>query len=91
MGTLNAVLDPDQVALLESLRPQTDTRIVVAAMRTPDDLLRVPWVPTYLCTYTSVEPVAVALAEVLFGEIAPRGQLPVELPGLYPRGHWHSP
>jgi beta-N-acetylhexosaminidase len=87
VGTLNAVLDPDQVALLESLRAQTNARIAVVAMRMPYDLLRVLWVPTYLCAYTTVEPTAAAVAEVLFGEVQPRGQLPVELPGLYPRGY----
>lgn len=40
-----------------------------------------------ICAYTSVEPSVVALAEVLFGQTPPVARLPVELPGLLPRGH----
>ncbi|MDQ3811025.1 MAG: beta-N-acetylhexosaminidase [Chloroflexota bacterium] len=89
VGTLNAVLDPDQIALLEWLRDEVaaGARLVVVALRTPYDLLRAPWLPTYVCAYTSVAPVAAATAEVIFGEQPPRGQLPVDLPGLYRRGH----
>lgn len=85
VGTLNAVIDPDQVALLESLRA-VSARLVVIAMRTPYDLMRVPWVETYLCAYSTVGPVMRATAEVLFGERAATGTLPIEIPGLYPRG-----
>ncbi len=88
VGTLNAILDPDQVRLAETIRDNAPAaRLVVVALRTPYDLLRLPWIETFVCAYTSVEPSVVALSEVLFGEIAATGRLPVALPDLYPRGH----
>lgn len=88
LGTLNAVLDANQVRLAESLRDRAPrARLIVVALRTPYDLLRLPWIGTFVCAYTSVEPSVVALAEVLFGDVPARGRLPVELPGFYPRGH----
>jgi beta-N-acetylhexosaminidase len=88
LGTLNAILDADQVRVAEMVRDRAaDAALVVVALRTPYDLRRMPWVGTFVCAYTSVEPAVVALAEVLFGETPAAGHLPVELPGLYPRGH----
>jgi beta-N-acetylhexosaminidase len=60
--------------------------LVVAAVRSPYDLTRIPNVSTYLAVYSD-RPVAVqALAGLLTGNQFPRGLLPVELPELYPRG-----
>jgi beta-N-acetylhexosaminidase len=88
LGTLNAILDPDQVRVAEVVRERApDALLVVVALRTPYDVLPMPWVDAFVCAYTSVEPSMVALAEVLFGETPASGRLPVELPGLYPRGH----
>ena len=92
MGTLNAILDPDQVRLAETIRAQAPAaRLIAVALRTPYDLLRLPWIDTFVCAYTSVEPSVVALSEVLFGELPATGRLPVALPGLYPRGHGIGP
>jgi beta-N-acetylhexosaminidase len=88
LGTLNAILDADQVHLAELLRDRAPHAALVAvALRTPYDLLRMTWIGTFVCAYTSVEPSVVALAEVLFGETPAVGRLPVELLGLYARGH----
>jgi beta-N-acetylhexosaminidase len=56
-------------------------------MRLPYDLMAFPSAPTYLCTYSVLEPSMQALAAVLFGQLQPQGRLPVSIPGLYPRGH----
>ena len=48
-------------------------------MRTPYDLLALPWVSTYVCAYTSVDCSMIATVEVLFGETPARGRLPVSL------------
>lgn len=85
-GTLNAVADPAQAALARRLLEQ-EVPTVFAALRLPYDLLAFPAAPTYLCTYSLLEPSMRALARVLCGQAAPRGRLPVSLPGLYPRGH----
>ncbi len=79
-GTLNAMVDPDQVEFLEWVRrEQPNARLVVVGMRTPYEVLVMPWLETYLCAYSSVEPSMVATAEVLFGEQPARGRLPVKL------------
>jgi beta-N-acetylhexosaminidase len=88
LGTLNAILDQDQVRLAEMVRDRAPHAALLAvALRTPYDLLCMPWIGTFVCAFTSVEPSVVALADVLFGETPAVGRLPVELPGLYARGH----
>jgi beta-N-acetylhexosaminidase len=87
VATLNAVLDPSQVSLLEAIRDRSRAKIVVVATRMPYDLVRMPWARTFVAAYTSVAPVMAATSEVLFGERRAPGRLPVAIPGLYPRGH----
>lgn len=80
VGTLNAIVDPDQVECLEWLRGSApQARLIVVGMRTPYDLLVLPWLDTYVCAYSSVEPSMIATAEVLFGEQPALGSLPVRL------------
>jgi beta-N-acetylhexosaminidase len=86
VGTINAYTQPGQAALVEALL-RAGRPTVVAAMRLPYDLMAFPSAPTYLCTYSVLEPSMQALAAVLFGQLQPQGRLPVSIPGLYPRGH----
>jgi beta-N-acetylhexosaminidase len=82
------VSDPQarQQALVRAL-VATGRPVVVVAVRDPYDLAHLPGVSTYLATY-SYAPVAMeSLARVLLGVTAPRGKLPVAIPGLYPFGH----
>jgi len=68
------------------IRALAGENLVVAAVRSPYDLTRIPGVGTYIATYSD-RPVALqALAALLTGRNPPRGHLPVELPELYPRG-----
>ena len=61
--------------------------MIACAIRNPYDIRSYPDVRTYLATY-GYRPCSIkAAVEVIFGEIVPRGRLPVEIPGLYPRGH----
>ena len=81
IGTLNAMLDPDQVEFIQHIREVAPSAaLVVAGLRTPYDVVAMPWLETYVCAYTSVDCSMIALAEVLFGEAPPRGRLPVTLP-----------
>ncbi|MFI5347810.1 MAG: glycoside hydrolase family 3 N-terminal domain-containing protein [Elusimicrobiota bacterium] len=76
-------------------RLQTDTTrkllalgkpVVLASLMNPYDLRYWPEAKTALATY-GITPAAMdALARLLFGEVPPRGRLPVTVPGLYPRG-----
>jgi beta-N-acetylhexosaminidase len=80
VGTLNAAIDPSQLALLRWLSEETKARIVVVALRGPYDVLRMPWVRTVVCAYSSAAPSLRAVAEVLVGDQIARGALPVSLP-----------
>jgi beta-N-acetylhexosaminidase len=86
VGTLNAYAQTEQPALVEALLG-SGTPVIVVAMRMPYDLQVFPAAPTYLCSYSLLEPSMEAVAQLLFGEIAPAGRLPVSIPGLYPVGH----
>jgi beta-N-acetylhexosaminidase len=56
-------------------------------MRTPYDLADYPRASTHLCAYAIVPPSVGAVADALFGRHPIAGHLPVDIPGLYARGH----
>jgi beta-N-acetylhexosaminidase len=72
--------DPDrrQGQLVDALLA-TGKPVVVIAIREPYDLEAFPTAPAYLATYASVPASMESVARVLYGEIAPRGKLPVAL------------
>ncbi len=74
---------PAWQALVREIGP---SRVTLLALRSPYDLLAVPEVEGYLCSYGDRPPSLRALGAVLGGRWAPQGRLPVELPELYPRG-----
>jgi beta-N-acetylhexosaminidase len=86
LGTFSAHLQPAQAALaaavLASGRPT-----VTVALRTPWDLLAYPSARTHICSYGILPPSMEALAAALLGESPFVGRLPVEIAGLYRRGH----
>jgi beta-N-acetylhexosaminidase len=86
VGTLNAFKEPHQHALVQELI-RRDIPTVVVAMRLPYDLSAFPQAPTFVCTYSILEPSMRALASCLFGINKFQGRLPVSIPGLYPVGH----
>ena len=74
---------PAWQALVREVGP---ARVTLLALRSPYDLMALPAVGGYLCSYGD-RPVSLrALGAVLMGRGVPQGRLPVELPGLYPRG-----
>ena len=86
LGTFSAHLQAGQAELaavvLGSGRPT-----VTVALRTPWDLLAYPVAATHICSYGILPPSMEALAAALLGEAPFAGRLPVEIAGLYPRGH----
>ena len=84
--TLNAYSQPDQASLVKAI-VQTGIPCVVAALRMPYDLAAFPDAPTFVCTYSILEPSMRALAQALTGIIPFKGRLPVTIPGLYTAGH----
>jgi beta-N-acetylhexosaminidase len=85
LGTINAYSEPCQAALVKAVLSTNITTILVA-FRMPYDLGAFPDAPTYLCTYSLLDPCMFALAKVLRGETRAFGRLPVSIPGLYPVG-----
>ncbi len=86
VGTFSAHLQPAQAtlaaAVLASGRPT-----VTVALRTPWDLSAYPSARTHVCSYGILPPSMEALAAAMLGEAPFVGRLPVEIAGLYPRGH----
>jgi beta-N-acetylhexosaminidase len=83
-----------QAHLVEALLA-SGTPVVVVAVRNPYDIRRFPAAPAYLCTYNFAGAVSLdACVRVLYGEVRPRGKLPVAITALddpetelYPFGH----
>jgi beta-N-acetylhexosaminidase len=84
VATADARRHPGQIALVEAVQGMP---AVVLALQSPYDLFAFPEQPTYLVTYGDVPASLQAAAEVLFGQLQPRGQLPVALGDLYPEGY----
>ena len=83
---LTPALYTGQAALVNALLARQRPLIAVA-LRMPYDLAAYSTAPTYLCTYSILDPALEALAAALWGEHACPGRLPVAIPGLYPVGH----
>ena len=86
VATLATNVQPGQARLVEALLG-SGTPTVTVAMRTPYDLADYPDSSTHLCSYSIVPASVGAVADALFGHAPIGGRLPVDIPGLYPRGH----
>jgi beta-N-acetylhexosaminidase len=85
-ATLATNVQPSQARLVEAVL-ETHTPTVTVAMRTPYDLADYPGSATHLCVYSIVPASVGAVADAVFGRTPVTGHLPVDIPGLYPRGH----
>ncbi len=90
VATRNANLHPEQGRLVRELLALGKPTAILA-LRNPYDLMAFPQAPTYLATYGDAPCSTEAVVQALFGELAPRGRLPVSIPGLYPIGHGLTP
>jgi beta-N-acetylhexosaminidase len=91
--TSSVRLSAQQRKLVAELRA-AGKPVIAVAVNEPYDIAYYPEVETYLATYSSRAVSLRALAKVLFGEVRPRGLLPVDIPAvgdpstiLYPFGH----
>jgi beta-N-acetylhexosaminidase len=89
VGTFAAHLQPAQAALAETVLASGKPTVTVA-LRTPWDLRAYPSARTHVCSYGIQPPSMEALAAALLGESPFVGRLPVDIAGLYPRGHGMS-
>ncbi|HEY2477804.1 MAG TPA: glycoside hydrolase family 3 N-terminal domain-containing protein [Solirubrobacterales bacterium] len=80
-----------QIELVNQLLA-TGKPVVVAAVGTPYDVAYLPGAPTFLTSYSYQPPSLDAMVEAMFGEVEPRGKLPVTVTApssanvLYPFG-----
>ena len=90
-----AVTDPQarQQRLVHELVASGAT-VVAVAVQDPYDIAHFTQVGTFLATYAGNAVALRSCARVLFGELTPRGRLPVAIPSatdpgvtLYPYGH----
>jgi beta-N-acetylhexosaminidase len=92
MTAITFAPSPEQRALVAALL-DSGTPVVVVAVRNPYDIASLPGVETYVATYGFQRASMSGAVEVLFGEVAPVGRLPVTIPTadgsgvLYPYGH----
>jgi beta-N-acetylhexosaminidase len=83
IGTINAFTQAGQAELVRRLL-RREIPLIIIAMRLPYDLVVFPDAPTYLCTYSILEPSIQAVARALFGQAEMTGQLPVTIPAANP-------
>jgi beta-N-acetylhexosaminidase len=79
--TMDAYTNDSQRILMQRLA-QSGRPVIDIAVHNPYDLLACPQLRTYLVTYEYTRPALTAAARVLFGDIEPKGHLPVSLPGI---------
>ncbi|MEW9501814.1 glycoside hydrolase family 3 protein [Jeotgalibacillus marinus] len=84
--TYTANTNSDQQKLVHSLR-ETGKPIIVTAVRNPYDIAVFPEIDAYVTTYGDQDISIHSLANVLTGEVNPKGKLPVTIQGLYEYGH----
>jgi beta-N-acetylhexosaminidase len=85
-GTINAYTQSSQQILVREIL-KTGIPTIVVALRLPYDLAAFPEAPTYLCTYSILEPSMRAVAKGIFGQGEIKGHLPVTIPSLYRAEH----
>jgi beta-N-acetylhexosaminidase len=86
VGTLSAHLQTAEAGLAAAVLAAGKPTVTVA-LRTPWDLLAYPSARTHVCSFGILPPSMEALAGALVGDVPFVGRLPVEITGLYPRGH----
>jgi beta-N-acetylhexosaminidase len=69
-----------QSEVIKRLYEVVPDRLVVVALRDPYELRYLPDIPAYVCSFSFRPSAAQAAAEVLCGELTPRGRTPVSVP-----------
>jgi beta-N-acetylhexosaminidase len=71
--------------LLRHILESAAARTAVIALGNPYVAQNFPAVQTYICTYSNATTSELSAVKVLFGELDPKGKLPVSLPGIAAR------
>lgn len=73
-------------SLLAQVLDNAPAKTIVIAMGNPYVAQDFPAIQTYICTFSNASSSELSAVKVLFGELQPRGKLPVTLVGIAPRG-----
>lgn len=73
-------------SLLAQVLENASAKTAVIAMGNPYVAQNFPAIQTYICTFSNASSSELSAVKVLFGELQPRGKLPVTLVGIAPRG-----
>jgi beta-N-acetylhexosaminidase len=79
-------LDQGSGELLARILDAAADKTTVVAMGNPYLAGSFPSIQNYICTYSNASTSELSAVKVLFGELKPRGKLPVTLPGIAARG-----
>jgi beta-N-acetylhexosaminidase len=79
-------LDQPDADLLAQILTTAPAKTVVVAMGSPYLAQGFPQIQNYICTFSNAGTSEASAVKVLFGELKPRGRLPVALPGIAERG-----
>jgi beta-N-acetylhexosaminidase len=79
-------LEPASEGLLRQILDAAAPKTAVFAMGNPYVAQQFPDVKNYVCTFSGNYTSEISAVKFLFGELKPRGRLPVTLPGIAPRG-----
>jgi len=83
----SASLGDASLALLRAMARSRESRLTLLSLGNPYVLAELPRAAAMLCAYSDMSASVSAAVKVLFGELPPRGRLPISIPGLAPRGH----
>lgn len=73
-------------SLLAQVLENASAKTIVIAMGNPYVAQDFPAIQTYICTFSNASSSELSAVKALFGELQPRGKLPVTLVGIAPRG-----
>lgn len=79
-------LEEASAQLLKQVLELAAPKTVVLAMGSPYLAPNFPAIQNYICTFSGVASSELSAVKVLFGELQPKGKLPVTLPGIAARG-----
>jgi beta-N-acetylhexosaminidase len=79
-------LDQPDAALLGQILSAAPAKTVVLAMGSPYLAQDFPQIQNYICSFSNASTSEASAVRLLFGELKPKGRLPVTLPGIASRG-----
>ncbi|SMO59948.1 beta-N-acetylhexosaminidase [Melghirimyces algeriensis] len=86
VATSRAEANPGQVRLIRALEDQ-GVPVIALGLDTPYEVASLSRQTTYLALYSSTRTALEAATEAITGKKGIKGKLPIDIPGLYPKGY----